>query len=175
MTSYRAFDQGNRDLQDALERHVYSDVEYVSGAGAVVHVKGTGTEDQEVPTITTGVGFRLPKDTDAEVLVFGGGSDTNQKFALVQLPVDKQREWAEGRSGVQNAMDPSHALEFRDGRLHLTKGTFTVGDGGTIEVQDGKVYIRASVTITGPLIANGGVTAPSYAVGSDNNVPKPTP
>lgn len=175
MTSFRDYGQGNRDIQDMVERHVFAELENVRGAGSVVRIRGTGTEDQEVPTIVTSVGFRLPKDADAEVLVFGGGSDTSLKFALVQLPADKQREWPEGRGGVQNPMDPSHALEFREGRLHLTKGSFTIGDGGTLDISDGKVIIRGKVTITGPLTVNQPITAPAYLVGTDSNVPDPTP
>lgn len=174
MTSFRDYPQGNRDIQDMLERHVYADMEHVEGAGSVVRIKGTGTEDQEVPTIQTGYGFRLKADTDAEVLVFGGGSDTNLKFALVQIPHAKQRQWEEGRSGIQNVNDPDHAIEFRDGACYLTKGTFTTADG-TIEVQNGRVIIRGSATITGPLTVNGGVTAPVYNIGTDPNVPPPTP
>lgn len=174
MTTGNPYGQRDYDVQDMVERHVYSDVKYVSGAGSVVKVKGTGTEDDEVPTIVTGYGMRLPKDADAEVMVFGGNSDSNLKFAFVQIPAAKQREWQEGRSGIQNADDPTHALEFRNGELRLTKGTFIVGDGA-IQISNGQIYIRGNVTVTGTLTANGGVVTPSVTPGNDPNVPDHQP
>lgn len=159
-----------RERQDHVERHIYGDLEYVGGS-SVIKVQGTGTEDQEVMNITTGFGFRLPKDTDAEVVVFSSSSDSGLKMGIITLPIDKQRQWQEGRGGIQNPMDPDHALEFRNGQLHLTKGTFSVGDGGTIEVKDGQVYIRANVTITGTLTVNDKVVTPTVIPGTDPDVP----
>lgn len=156
------------------ERHIYDDVEYVEGAGSVVKIKGTGTQDEEVPVINTGYGATLEKGADAEVLVIGGSSDTNLKMAFVQIPAGKQRKWPQGRSGIQNAADATHALEFSDGKLTLTKGTFQVGEGGTIEVRDGQIYIRGNATITGALTVNGGVIASSYDVGTNPDVPAAT-
>jgi hypothetical protein len=175
VTTTIGYRERNRDIQDGTERHIYKDVEYIDGAGSVVRVEGTGSEDQEAPVIATGYGFTLKKGTDAEVILLSLGSDTDQKYALVQLPADKQRKWPEGRGGVQNPTDATHALEFRDGRLHLTKGSFTVGDGNTIDVRDGQIYMRGKVTIDGPLIVNGGITTPSITPGTDTNVPDPTP
>lgn len=175
MTSYNGYPGRNRDMQDMLERHVYVDMEYVPNAGSVVKVKGTGTEDQEVPVIATGFGFRAPKDTDLEVLVVGGGSDTNLKFAMLQLPADKQREWAEGRSGVQNALDPTHAIEFRDGRAHITKGTFTVGDGSIFEVTPTGVIIRGNLAVSGVITSSERVVAPVVVQGISPTIPPATP
>ncbi len=171
MTSFASFAPRNRDLQDANERHSFESLEYIKGAGSVVKVKGTGTEDIEAPVINSGYGFNPEKGADSEVILIALGSDTNMKFALVQIPAEKQREWKEGRGGVQNPSDPDHALEFRNGQLHLTKGTFSVGDGGTIEVKDGQVIIRADATITGKLTVNGGIVTPTVTPGNDPNVP----
>jgi len=171
MTSTIIYSETKRNIQDGSERHVYGDMEYVPGAGSVVKVRGNGSEDDEVPTMVTGYGFRLPKDTDAEVLVFASGGDVNNKVALLTIPHDKQREWKEGRGGIQNPMDPTHALEFKDGNLHLTKGTFSTGDGGTIEVKDGQIIIRGNVVVTGQMTVNGGIITPSVSPGNDPNVP----
>lgn len=170
MTSFATFPARNRDQQDGAERHLFDSLEYVPGAGSVVKVKGTGTEDIEAPVIQSGYGFNPKKGADAEVLLLALGSDTNMKFALVNIPAEKQREWKEGRGGIQNPDDASHALEFQDGKLVLTKGTFTTADG-SIEVRNGQTYIRGNVTVTGVLTANGGVVTPNVSPGSDQNVP----
>lgn len=172
MTSFNTFSSRNRDQQDANERHIFESLEYVKGAGSVVKVAGTGTEDLEAPVINSGYGHNPKKGADAEVILLALGSDTNMKFALVQIPADKQREWKEGRGGIQNPSDADHALEFKDGALHLTKGTFSVGDGGTIEIQNGQVYIRADATITGKLTVNGGIITPNVTPGTNPDVPK---
>lgn len=171
MTSFATFQPRDRDLQDANERHIFESLEYVKGAGSVVKVKGTGTEDIEAPVLNSGYGHNPKKGADSEVILLALGSDTNMKFALVQIPADKQREWKEGRGGIQNPDDPDHALEFRDGQLHLTKGTFSVGEGGTIEVKDGQIIIRADAVITGKLTVNGGIITPEVTPGRDDKVP----
>jgi phage baseplate assembly protein gpV len=173
MTSRVQYAERSRDIQDGFERHVLDKIAFDKKAGHSVTVKGTGTQDDDAPMLVGNVGFKLKNGTNAEVFLLSGGSDTNMKFALVTIPRDKQREWKEGRGGVQNPMDPTHALEFKDGNLHLTKGTFTVGNG-TIEVTDGKINIRSDVTITGKLTVNGGVVSPIFGVGSES-VPGYTP
>lgn len=171
MTSFNNAASRNRDADDANERHIFDKMEYVKGAGAVVKVKGTGTEDIEAPVIQMGYGFTPAKGANAEVITLSLGSDPNNKFAMVQLPAELQREWPEGRGGIQNPSDPSHAIEFQDGKLKLTKGEFAVGAKGSVEVKDGQVYIRGDVTITGKLIVNGGVVTPNVTPGKDDKVP----
>jgi hypothetical protein len=159
-----------RDQQDHIERHIFGEQEYVEGAGSVVRVRGTGTEDQEAMVIATGFGFNLAKNSDAEVILMAGSSDSGLKFAIMTLPPDKQRKWKEGRGGIQNPLDPDHALEFKDDQLHLTKGTLSVGNG-TIEVKDGQIYIRGNVTVTGTLTVNEKVVTPTVVPGTDPDVP----
>lgn len=171
MTSYSQSPERSRDMQDMAERHIYSELEHVPGAGSVVKIRGTGSEDQEVPVMHTGYGMNLTKGSDAEVLVIGGGSDTNLKMAFVNLPADKQRAWKEGRGGIQHPMDPDVALEFKDGSLHLTKGELSVGEGGFLQVKDGQIYIRGNVTVTGKLTANEGIVTPNVYPGRDDKVP----
>jgi len=172
MTSFNNFNSRNRDMQDGAERHIFESVEYVKGSGSYVKVKGTGTEDVEAPVIHIGYGHTPSKGADAEVITLSLGSDPNLKFALVQIPADKQREWKEGRGGIQHPSDPTHALEFQDGKLKLTKGIFTVGENGTLEVRDGQIYFRGDMTITGKLTVNGGVITPDVSPGTDDKVPE---
>lgn len=166
MTSFYHPSESKRDAQDLVERHVFGTQEYVAGAGSVVRVRGTGTEDQEAPVLNTGYGFNLAKDTNAEVMLISGGSDTNMKFAFMTLPHDKQRQWKEGRGGVQNPLDADHAIEFKAGKVHLTKGEFAVGTTGTIEVKDGVVYIRGNLIVSGTITANGQVITPLVTPGT---------
>lgn len=155
----------NRDLQDGTERHVFGEQEYVDGAGSVVRVRGTGTEDQEATVLNTGYSFNLDKDSDAEVILLAGGSDTNMKFALLTLPHDKQRKWKAGRGGVQNPLNADHALEFKNGKVHLTKGEFAIGESGILEVKDGIVYIRGDLVVAGTITANNQVVTPTVTSG----------
>lgn len=170
--SFHSRSERERDQQDHVERHIYGETEHVDGNGSVVRVRGTGTEDQEAMVIATGYGFNLAKNTNAEVILLAGSSDSALKFAIVTIPIDKQRKWKEGRGGIQNPLDPEYALEFRNNSLHLTKGTLSVGDAGTIEVREGQIYIRGNVTITGALTVNDGIKTSSMIPGTDNAVPK---
>lgn len=144
-----------RDIQDLAERHVFGEIEYVSGAGSVIRVRGTGTEDLEMPVINTGYGFNLSKDYDAEVISFSLGSDTNLKFALPTIPHNKQRQWAVGTGGVQHPTDPERFLEFNDKRTWLKDGAYAFGEGGALEISGNNVTIRGDVTIAGKLNVNG--------------------
>lgn len=144
-----------RDVQDYVERHVWGAIEYVAGNGSVLRVRGTGTEDEEMPVINTGYGFHLPENSNAEVLAFSLGSDTNLKFALPTIPHDKQRQWAVGTGGVQHPTDPERFLEFNDKRTWLKDGAYAFGAGGLLEISGNNVTIRGSVTVEGDLNVNG--------------------
>src|SRR5262249_30493077 len=113
-----------RDVQDYVERHVWGSLEYVDKAGSVLRVRGTDTEDLEMPVINAGYGFNLSQNSNAEVLAFSLGSDTNMKFALPTIPHDKQRQWAEGNGGVQHPTNPDRYLEFNDKRTYLKDGAY---------------------------------------------------
>lgn len=132
----------NQDSEDLVETHVFQTLEYVDGAGAVVKVKGNGTEDEEVQVIHIGMGFNLPDGTDAEVVLFSGGSDTNYKLALMTIPHDKARKWKAGRGGVQHPLDPAKALEFNEKRAHLKEANCAIGNGGAFECKGDVTYIR---------------------------------
>lgn len=168
-----------RDVQDYIERHVWGSLEYVAGAGSILRTRGTGTEDEEMPVINTGYGFHLPKDSNAEVITFSLGSDTNMKFALPTIPHDKQRQWAEGTGGVQHPTNPERFLEFNEKRVYLKDGAYAFGEDGVLEIEGGKVTIRGDVTVTGDLNVNGNVnfagdanrTNPSIGPGENTDVP----
>lgn len=164
--SFSRFQERSRDINDGIERHAYGEIEYVPNKGAIIRVTGTGSEDKEAILLNTGFGFNLKKDTDAEVLLLSGGSDTNQKFALANIPHDKQRQWKEGTGGVQHPLDASFALEFNSKRAHITQGKFAVGDG-LFEVKDGKVFIRGDVVVSGKLTANSEVVTPVVNNGTE--------
>lgn len=155
MTTDRNFKDRNRDIQDAIERHIFERLEYVDGAGAVVKVNGTGTTDDEVPVLVVGYGFNLPEGFNAEVLTMSDGSDMTGKFALMTLPRDKQRKWGESRGGVQNPIDPDKALEFNEKRAHIREKNAAIGDGGIFEVIGDTVYIRGNLNIDGDLNISG--------------------
>lgn len=142
MTTLNRFPDRNRDMQDGVERHVFQSLEYIDGAGAIIKVKGNGTEDEEVQVIHSGIGFKLPDGTDAEVILFAGGSDTNYKAGLLCIPHDKARKWKDGRGGVQHPMDPAKALEFNEKRAHLIEKNCAIGAGGAFECIGDTTYIR---------------------------------
>ena len=149
-----------RDVQDYVERHVWGEIEYVKDAGSVLRVRGTGSEDEEMPVINSGYGFSLPKNSNAEVLTFSMGSDTNQKFALPTIPHDKQRQWAEGTGGVQHPTDQSRFVEFNGDETWLKDGNFKLGNNKELEVSisNGVVTMKtSSLTINGDLVVNGNV------------------
>src|SRR4029077_16935872 len=120
---------------------------------------GTGSVDEEMPVINTGYGFSLAKDSNAEVLSFYIGSDTNQKFALPTIPHDKQRQWGEGHGGVQSPTDPERYLEFNSKRTHLKDGAYAFGATGGLEISGNTVTIRGNLVVEGSLTAGGGIGA----------------
>lgn len=162
MTTFRNFNERNRDIQDGIERHVWRKLTYMDKGGAVVTVKGTGTEDVDAVVLNTGHGFNLDDNSNTEVFLVSNGSDMAQKFAILTIPRDKQRKWKAGTGGVQNPLDPDKAIELNAKRAWSTDPNFAVGQG-ILEVKDGKVYIR------GDLVVSGSVTASRF-IGPD-----PTP
>ena len=159
----------NRDIQDGCERGCYGKLEYVKGAGAIVRVDGTDTQDEEAAVLNIGgVSFNLPEGTDTEVILLSGGSDTNLKFAVMTIPRDKQREWKEGTGGVQHPTDGSFALEFNGKRAHLTQAKFAIGGGGELEVVGGTVYIRGNLVVDGITTVNQRVVTPVVVPGTEN-------
>lgn len=158
MTTTKSFDERNRDIQDGFERHVFGNLEYSEGAGALLRVRGTGTIDEDVPLMNSGYGFNVPANFNTEVFLQSDGSDAAGKFAVMTLPRDKQRKWAVNTGGVQNPVDPEKALEFNEKRTHVTEEKFAVG-GGILEVIDGKVYIRGDLHVEGNLYVGGSIQA----------------
>ena len=165
MTTFADYSERTRDVQDGFERHVWGKQEYIDGKGAIIKVRGTGSEDVEAPVMNMGYSFNLKDNTDTEVFLMSGGSDTNMKFAITTIPFAKQRKWKEGTGGIQNPNDGDKAFEFNDKRAHVTDKNFAVGDG-LIEVKDGKVYIRADVIISGLATVNGNVVTPTVTAGT---------
>lgn len=160
MTTFNAYTARNRDMQDGIERHVWGELEYINGAGSVIKVRGTDTGDEEATVMNSGYGFNLPKDFDAEVMLTYGSSDTNQKYATLQIPHNYQRQWGEGTGGIQHPMDPDRALEFNDERAHLLDKLAVLA--GVLEVVDGQVYIRGNLSVDGDI----GVTGSSSVNGA---------
>lgn len=166
MTSLHTFPGRDRDQQDGTERHVYGKIEYISGKGAIIKVRGTGTIDEEAVLLNTGASANYPENHNTEVILLAGGSDTNQKYAILTIPRDKQRKWKEGTGGIQHPTNGDLALEFNEKRTHLTDGNYAVGDGGTFEVAGGSVYFRADVYISGSLSVNGALLSPPPSGGA---------
>lgn len=159
MTSVNNQQARNRDVQDLAELHVWGSVEYIDAAGSVINVRGTDTQDIDVPVLNTGAGHNLPTDSNCEVLLISTGSDTNRKFALLTIPRDVQRQWAERTGGVQSPTSPDKALEFNDRRTHLTEDNVAAGSGGMLEVTATGVVIRGDLQVDGNLNVQGGINA----------------
>lgn len=159
MTTLNHFSDRNRDQQDGVERHVYGEQKYTSG-GAVVLVKGTGTQDEEAVVINNGMSFNAPKDTNTEVFLIANGSDTNSKFAILSIPRDKQRQWAEGNSGLQMWNDPARALEFNEKRMYADDANFATR-GGMLEVTPEGVRIRGNLLVDGDVGSSGTFQSPN--------------
>lgn len=147
MSTFNTFSDRNRDQQDGTERHIYSKIEAVDGGGHIIKTKGTGTVDEEVMLFNNGQSGNYPADTDAEVIVLAGGSDTNQKYALLAIPHTYERSWAEGTNGIQAWNSKERYVEFNKKRTHISDKKVAIGEGGAIEIVDGKVYIRGEVHI----------------------------
>lgn len=158
MTTFENFTGRTRNEQDGVERHVFGDVKF-SKTGAIVRARGTGTEDQEMPLLNFGYGMNFTRNFNTEVISLSLGSDTTQKYAMLTIPRDKQREWKPGTGGVQNPNDPKKALEFNDKRTHLTDGNYAVGNG-EFEVKGGKIIFRGDLFVAGKVHASGGYVGP---------------
>jgi hypothetical protein len=152
MTTDKNFARRNRDMQDNMERHVFSRLEHTD-AGAIVSVKGTGgTEDIEMPVLYGGYGFNLEDDTNAEVIAVEVNSDSGLKYAIMSLPRDKQHKWAKGHGGIQNPLDPERRIEFEKDGVWIKEGVAFLGDekqvkvtvsGGTLSIEfDGTVDFK---------------------------------
>lgn len=159
MTTFNQFSDRNRDQQDGIEKHIWSKQEFTD-AGSIIHVKGTGTEDFEAVVINNGIGMHFPNDTDTEVFLLASSSDTNLKHAMLSIPRDKQRKWAENTNGIQHATDPSRALEFNSKRAYVDDANFATRDG-VFEVADGKVYIRGELVVSENVSSAGTFQSPN--------------
>jgi len=149
MTTFNRFGDRNRDMQDGIERHVWKEQTFTD-AGSIIKVTGTGTQDDEAVVINNGVGMHFPEDQNTEVFLMAGGSDTNQKYAVLSIPRDKQRKWAENTNGIQHLSDPDRALEFNSKRAYLDDPNMAT-QNGVLEVKDGTVYIRGPLLVSGPI------------------------
>lgn len=159
MTTLNQFDDRNRDIQDGVERHVWGEQTFTN-AGSIVRVRGTGTEDQEAVVINNGVGMHFPKDTNTEVFLVSGGSDTTQKFAMLSIPRDKQRQWAENANGIQHLADPARAFEFNSKRAYVDDENFATRSG-VLEVVGDTVYIRGKLMVSGDIGSAGVFQSPN--------------
>lgn len=151
MTTYKDLPNRSRDIQDGIERHIYSEIEDVDGGGRIIKVKGNGTEDEEAIFMNIGgIGMRFPKDTNAEVHLLSGGSDTCLKFAIVCIPHDKEHKWKENHSGLQYWNDSKRRLQWGPERAHLTDENAAIGKNGNVEVKGNDVYIRGNIYFENP-------------------------
>lgn len=133
MTTTRHYPQLNRTAQDGFERHVFSRLEHTA-TGAVVTVKGTGTEDIDAPVLNTGYGVNYADGMNTEVFLVASSSDTGQKFAIMTIPRDKQRKWEAGKGGIQHPSNPDKAIEFGDDGVWIKEGVVFLGDDKKIKL-----------------------------------------
>lgn len=160
MSTMSSFPDRDYDIQDGVERHVWSKQEYNSDYGWMIKVKGTGTQDEEAMVIQGTVGFHLADDTDTEVFTLSSSSDTTLKFALPTIPRNKQRQWKEGAGGVQSPVDPARALEFNDKRAYLDDNNFATRNGIIEQIGDtvyirGNLYVEKDLKVAGDLTVSG--------------------
>lgn len=164
MTDFTRYRSRTRDIQDQVERGVYGTWAEVPGAGSMMSVRGTGTVDEEVPIMNFGYSFRLPADSDAEVVMLSLGSDVNDKVALPTLPRNLQHPWAEGQGGVQHPTDPSRRLEYNADETWLKDGNYKLGNNREVEV----IVNGGNVTINiGP---DATINAPNLTLNTDLTV-----
>lgn len=137
-----------RDAQDVVEKHVYSDISF-GDTGAYVSINGNATADTDVPVLHTGQLHNLPKGTDAEVFVLGNGSDTGLKMAIVTGPRDKQYHSQEGESWGQDPLDPTNRVGYTKNGVRLAADNKTIAEALTgmfeIDVVNNKIYFRCPV------------------------------
>jgi hypothetical protein len=152
MTTRKGFADVRRESQDSTERHVFDEAKYVDGAGMFVSVEGNGTVDEDVPVLRPGGNWvHLRAKTDSDVYLISGGDDTIQKYAIVDIPRDKQRKTREGTSGIQHPENPIIAVEISDKGVRVTGENFAVGKDGVLEVRDGAVYVRGDLHVSGAI------------------------
>lgn len=168
MTSFTRFRERSRDVNDGTERHVWGKQEYIKGAGSIIKVRGTDTEDFEAGVLNIGgVSFNVKEKFNTEVFLLSSSSDTTLKMAVLTIPKDKQRRWMEGHGGVQHPTDDTFALDFSDNLAHITKNKFAVGEKGELEVKGDTVYIRGNLVVEKIITANEKVKTPEVINGTD--------
>ena len=137
-----------RDAQDVVERHVYSELE-VTSTGAKVHIKGNGTEDVDVPVVFLGQLHNMKKDTNAEVHLIGNGSDTDLKLAFVTGPRDKHYKSKPGESWGQDPVDPDTRHGYTPNGFRMAAKDKTIAEWSAgmfeIDVKNKMVYFRVPV------------------------------
>lgn len=139
-----------RNAQDVIERHVYSELT-ITSTGAKVSINGNGTQDVDVPVLFLGQLHNMPKDTNAEVHIIGNGSDTDLKYALVTGPRDKHYKSKVGESWGQNPLDPKSRVGYTPNGVRLAANTDkqTIAEWSTgmfeIDVANNKIYCRVPV------------------------------
>ena len=155
MTTKNSFDSRNRDMQDGTERHVHDELTYDDAAGAIIKVKGNGTEDPDVYVLRIGgIWLHLPKGTNADVFLLAGGADTTQKHALLDIPRDKHKKTKAGTTGIQHPTNPDISVEVSDKGVRVYGDNFAVGKDGDFEIKDGKGIFRKGLTVVGGIKAD---------------------
>jgi hypothetical protein len=145
------------DNLDQVEAHIWGELKYSSSGGSYIKVKGTGTEDQEAFVVHGVGGFNVPSNSDAEVLLLSGSSDSNKKWAIPSIPFKQQRQWPEGVGGIQSPVDPKRAVEINKNRTYVDDDNFATRNG-IFEVKGNTLYIRGNVVIQGDLSVGGNLT-----------------
>lgn len=157
MSTFSDFADRDFDMQDGVERHVWSKQTYDSSYGWMIKVKGTGTQDEEAMVIHGTMGFHLAEDSDTEVFLLASSSDTTLKYAIPSIPRDKQRQWKESTGGLQSPVDPKRAVEVNPTRTYVDDDKFATR-GGVIEQADGVVIIRGKLIVQSDVSVGGDLT-----------------
>jgi len=151
MTSFTEQADLTRNGQDATERHVFGELSFQRNA-PIVKVNGNGTEDSEFAVLTIGGNIvHLKKGTNAEVVMIGGGDDTNAKLAVILGPRDKVYQAKEDESWYQHPMNPDERLGFTPNGIRSKSQSIGLGAKGQVEILDGAVYLRGPVYTEQPI------------------------
>lgn len=145
--------------QDSTERHVYGEMKF-EGVGPSVDVEGNDTQDSSVPVLTIGgTVMNMPKGTNAEVILVGGGDDTAAKMAIVTGPRDKVYKSKSGQSWTQDPLDPKERTGYTAAGYRMASeksmATWNSGVFEVIDRADGtrQIYLRAnSIISTVPIV-----------------------
>lgn len=168
---YQGQRERSSDTSDYVAPHAWGKRTYVDGGGSVIKVSANGVTVDEAIVIQSTSGFHLADDSDAEVHIISGTSDTNHPYALISIPHTAQRKWKEGSGGVQSPIDGTRAVEVNEKRSYVDDTKFATR-AGIFEVDGDTIIIRAKrIVIEGDVEVKGAIKSPTVPQTPDPSGP----